>query len=146
MTIRTIRLTRDSVCMADDGYEHTRDIPVPSGMTVKEIIRMVWEGYLREVGKQKWIAYSGGIYPGAHGQKLFRIDAAFPCKVDIFSGWDATRDLPDKIYFKLFNPETEIEDSEIKESFNLYRKGWLSRLFFTMGLFISSCAVPTVLS
>lgn len=154
MTIRTIHLTRDSVCMADDGYEHKRDISVPSDMTVEGIIRMVWEDYLREVGNRKWIAYSGDIYSGAHGQKLFLIDAAFPCKVDIFSGWDASRGLPDKIYFKLFYPEKEIEDAEIKESFTLYRKGWLSRLFGGIGihllisclaLFISSCAVPTVL-
>ena len=58
MTTRMIHLTRDSVCMADDGYEHKRDISVPSEMTVKEIIRMVWEGYLREVGKREWIAIS----------------------------------------------------------------------------------------
>ena len=147
MIKRTISLTRDSVCMADDGYEHKREISVPSEITVKEIIQKVWEGYLREVGKRKWIAYSGDIYSGTQGQKLFRIDAAFPCKVDIFSGWDATQELPDKIYFKLFYPETEIEDSEIMESFNLYRKGWLSRLFLTscLALFIFSCAVPTVL-
>ena len=154
MTTRTIYLTRDSVCMADDGYEHKRDISVPSGMTVKEIIRRVWEDYLREVGKRKWIAYSGDIYSGTQGQKLFRIDAAFPCKVDIFSGWDAAQELPDKIYFKIDYPEMEIEDAEIKESFTLYRNGWLSRFFdgigihlliFSLALFLSSCSVPTVL-
>ena len=147
MIKRTISLTRDSVCMADDGYEHKREISVPSEITVKEIIQKVWEGYLREVGKRKWIAYSGDIYSGTQGQKLFRIDAAFPCKVDIFSGWDATQELPGKIYFKFFYPETEIADAEIKESFTLYRKGWLSRLFLTscLALSISSCAVPTVL-
>ena len=149
-----IHLTRDSVCMADDGYKHKRVISVPSGMTVKEIIRMVWEGYLREVGKREWIAYSGDIHSGTQGQRLFRIDAAYPCKVDILSGWDAARELPDKIYFKINYPETEIEDAEIKESFTLFRDGWLSRLFdgigihlltFSLALFISSCAVPTVL-
>ena len=146
MTTRMIHLTRDSVCMADDGYEHNRVISVPSGMTAKEIIQKVWEEYLREVGKRKWIAYSGDIYSGTQGQKLFRIDAAFPCKVDIFSGWDASQELPDKIYCKINYPETEIVESEIKESFTLYRRnGWLSRLFFSLGLFVSSCAVPTVL-
>lgn len=154
MTTRMIHLTRDSVCMADDGYEHKRDISVPSGMTVKEIIRVVWEDYLRKVGRRKWIAYSGDIYSGTQDQKLFRIDAAFPCKVDIFSGWDAVQELPDKIYFKINYPEMEIEDAEIKESFTLYRNGWLSRFFDGIGirlltlclaLFISSCAVPTVL-
>ena len=139
MTTRMIHLTRDSVCMADDGYEHRREISVPSGLTVKEIIRMVWEDYLREVGKRKWIAYSGDIYSGTQGQKLFRIDAAFPCKVDIYSGWDATRELPDKIYFKINYPETEIEDAEIKESFTLYRNGWLSRLFLISCLAVFMC-------
>lgn len=154
MTTRIIHLTRDSVCMADDGYEHKREVSVPSGMTLKEIIRMVWEDYLREVGKRKWMAYSGDIYSGTQGQRLFRIDAAFPCKVDIFSGWDATREMPDKIYFKINYPETEIEEAEIKESFTLYRDGWFSRLFDRIGIqilascliwLISSCAVPTVL-
>ena len=146
MNKRTICLTRDSVCMADDGYEHKRDISVPSEMTVKEIIRKVWEDYLREVGKRKWMAYSGDTESGSLGERLFLINAAFPCKVDVFSGWDTARELPDKIYFKYFYPETEIVESEIKESFTLYRRnGWLSRLFFSMGLFVSSCAVPTVL-
>ena len=75
MIKRTISLTRDSVCIADDGYEHKREIFVPSEKSVKEIIRKV-------------------------------------C--------DATQELPDKIFYKLF-------------------------LISCLALFISSCAVPTVL-
>ena len=154
MTTRTIKLNRDSVCMADDASAHDKVISVPSDISLKDFVRTVREDYLREAGKRKWLAFSGGACPGDLGERLFLIDAAFPCKVDVLSGWDNARELPEKVYFKYFYPETEMADFEIKESFTLYRKSWLSRFFDDIGIhlltfcliwLISSCAVPTVL-
>lgn len=129
MAKRTISVNRDSVCAADDGIGHRRTISIPSDMTVKDIIWRVKNLYLWEVGKRKWIAYSGDTWSGELGQRLFLIDTTFPCNVALFSYWETHQTMPDKIYFKSLFQEPEIKDSEITETFTLYREGWFSRLF-----------------
>ena len=124
MSTKTICLNRDPVCAADDVDEHKRVIVIPADMTVKDFIWMLRNDYLWEVWRGKWTALAGDISPNTLGDKLFVIDTKFPCKVDILS--DA--ELPEKIYFK-YSWRPEPEEIEVKESFNLYREGRLSKIF-----------------
>lgn len=118
------QLNRDSICAADDVSEHKMFLSVPSDTTMKDFIWKLRNYYLRDVWKGQWTAWAGDISPNTLGDKLFVIDTKFPCKVDILS--DA--ELPEKIYFK-YSWRPEPEETEVKESFNLYREGRLSKIF-----------------
>ena len=85
---------------------------------------MLRNDYLWDVWRGKWTALAGDISPNTLGDKLFVIDTKFPCEVDILSDGE----LPENIYFK-YSWRPEPEETDVKESFNLYREGRLSKIF-----------------
>ena len=125
-----IMLDRDSWCAADDMADHREMVSVPSDMTIKDFVWKVCRDYLRDVWRGEWRVYSGGDRPDRLGELLFSIKPAHPCTVDVFSDW-TDKGIPEKIYFKIVFPWEDKKSAvaKSKDSFTLYKEGFLSKLF-----------------
>ena len=131
--IVNISLNRDSVCMADDINDHREIVFVPADMTVKDFVRTVCLNYLKggSVWMGEWLVYSGDLDSDGLGELLFSIDTAHPCTIKIYSDWAPDKGIPEKIYFRNLDAPGVDKSSigESKESFTLYKEGWLAKLF-----------------
>ena len=126
-------LNRDSICAADDTMDHREVVFVPSDITIKDFIWMVCLDYLQRgsVWRGEWLVYSGDRDTDGLGELFFTINTAHPCTIKLYSDWAEGKGIPEKIYFRNLS-EPWLDKSTIgesKESFTLYKEGWLAKLF-----------------
>ena len=113
--------------------DHREVVFVPADITIKEFVRTACFNYLKggSVWRGEWLVYSGERDTEGLGELLFSIDTAHPCTIRLYSDWADGKGIPEKIYFRS-QSDPWLDKSTIgvgKESFTLYKEGWLAKLF-----------------